>query len=56
MRRGPRQKMNGDAQDWCSKWWRRAIGLMDRPGVGKAVKRQLARQRRREPMPSEGEW
>src|SRR5688500_2768638 len=32
MRRGHRQKRSGAENDWCSKYWRRACGLNQRPG------------------------
>jgi hypothetical protein len=50
MRRPSRQKRSGAAQDWCIKKWRRLLGLNRRAGRGKYTKRQLARQRRREPI------
>jgi hypothetical protein len=51
MRRSSRrQKRNGAEQDWCSKWWRRAVGLNERRGFGKSIKRAMARRRRREPI------
>ena len=50
MRRGNRQKRNGAEQDWCSKYWRRELGLNQRPGRGKYSKRAMARRRRREPL------
>ena len=53
MRRAPRQKMSGAANDWCQKGWRRLFALNERSGRGRFTKRQLARQRRREPLPLE---
>jgi len=47
MRRADRQKRSGAEQDWCSKFWRRAFGLNQRPGRGKATKRAMARRSRR---------
>ncbi len=47
MRRGTRQRLDGDGQDWVSKRARRLLGLASRPGVGKATKRRMARRRRR---------
>ncbi len=48
MRRSDRrQKRNAMEQDWCSCGWRRALGLNGRPGVGKSLKRAMARRRRR---------
>ena len=50
MRRAPRQKQDGGARDWTSKFWRREFRLWKRAGFGKVVKRRLARRRRREPI------
>lgn len=47
-RSSKRQKRNGDQQDWCNRWARRAYGLTRRPGSGKYAKRTLARKHRRE--------
>lgn len=48
-----RQKRNGIEQDWCSNWTRRAFGLNLKPRLGKAVKKAMARRRRREPLPDD---
>jgi hypothetical protein len=50
MRRASRQKKSGAAQDWCIKKWRRLFSLNRRAGRGKFTKRELARQRRRQPI------
>ena len=42
MRRAPRQKMDGDAFDWTTRW-RFLLANMRRPGNGKRVKRRLNR-------------
>jgi len=47
-RRDNRHKKNGDQQDWCNRWARRAYRLTRRPGLGKYTKRTMARKRRRE--------
>lgn len=46
MRKGPRQKLEGWGCDWCSKRARRFVRW--RAGVGRFIKRRLARKRRQE--------
>ena len=50
MRRAPRQKMNADEYEWTDRAarTRRIYRMTRRPGIGKYVKRSLARKRRRE--------
>jgi hypothetical protein len=50
MRRGPRQKLDGDGWDWTSKRARRLLGLNMKRGKGKAIKRRMARQPRLAPL------
>jgi hypothetical protein len=49
MRRAPRQKMNAEEYDWTDRacHTRRRSRMTRRPARGKAVKRALARRRRR---------
>src|SRR5687767_4141064 len=53
MRRGTRQTLDADGQDWVSMRSRRLLKAFDKPGVGKKTKRRMARRRRREPIPSD---
>lgn len=53
MRRGTRQKLDGDGWDWCIKKRRRIYGHQLKRGFGKYVKRKLARRRRRERLPTD---
>jgi hypothetical protein len=50
MRRGTRQRLNGDGRDWVSKRTRYMFRLSSRPGVGKKTKRAMAKQRRPAPI------
>lgn len=52
MRRAPRQKMDGDAYDWTTRW-RFLLANMRRPGIGKRVKRRLNRALRRQRIEAE---
>jgi hypothetical protein len=44
---GTKQKLNGDGWDWTCLRSRRLLKGFERAGVGKRIKRQMARQRRR---------
>lgn len=48
MRRGTRQKLDGDGWDWVSLRSRRLLRVFDKPGVGKKTKKRMSRRRRRE--------
>src|SRR5438874_5140991 len=52
MRRAPRQKTSGYEYDWTDQRarTRRIFRLNRRPGIGKYIKRALARKRRRQPI------
>lgn len=52
MGRAPRQRMDGDGRDWTDRKVkvRRIVSGFKRRGVGRSIKRRLARQRRREPL------
>jgi len=40
--------INGDEQDWVSRRWRRLLAVFsNRTGLGKAVKRAMAKRHRR---------
>ncbi len=45
MQRRSKQKLDGDGWDWTSKHTRRLFRLAERPGVGKATKKRMARRR-----------
>jgi hypothetical protein len=52
MRRSSRQKTDASGWDWTDRKNRtRRIGGPPKPGEGKWIKKRLARQRRREPIP-----
>lgn len=52
MRRPSRQKTSGSEWDWTdhTRRMREGIGMTRRPGLGKLIKRALARRRRRMPI------
>jgi hypothetical protein len=50
----PRQGWkNGLEHDWISRRARRMLAFIHRPGMGRFIKRQLAKRRRREPIPED---
>jgi hypothetical protein len=52
MRRADRQELKtGWEFDWVALHWRRLLGYVRRPRVGRRVKKAMARRRRREALP-----
>jgi hypothetical protein len=54
MRKGARQKLNGDGWDWTCLRSRRLVKWPRLGGVGKRIKRQMSRQRRHARIDPEG--
>lgn len=50
MRRGTRQKLDGDGWDWVSLRSRRLLKVFDKSGIGKKTKRRMSRRRRRQAL------